>query len=98
MSGSPQPDPLTWWEKREIQQRLASELITARELNRLAQSRASVAMHEATAGMVAPDSNHAVKRAVKEAQDALADYVRALENWKNFMIHGVVPPQPGDPK
>jgi hypothetical protein len=79
-------------EKRQIERVLAGELAVASEELSRAQARLRIVMRNAVEhGALPPDSNLMVSQACEASMRANEAYRVALDRWKGFVIHGVVP-------
>jgi hypothetical protein len=87
---------LGWWEKRELEQRLAGEMSSAYEVLRLAQLSLSDAIAAASQGVQPPDSNLNFRQALSLVQTANETYLAAMKRGKDFVTHGVQPSKTGE--
>ena len=82
---------LDWWHKREIERSLANKLHEAHSVRLQSQAQLRDALDAIPRGVAPPDSNLLVKQACAAAKAAQDEYAAALAQWKNFVVHGVVP-------
>jgi hypothetical protein len=80
---------LRWWEKREVEQRLARELHGEWEALR----RANAHFRDAVLSVdnVPPDSNVMVAQAYRQSVRAHAAWKVAFDRWKGFVCDGTIP-------
>ncbi|HUJ48953.1 MAG TPA: hypothetical protein VLW25_02115 [Bryobacteraceae bacterium] len=82
---------LDWWEKREVERKLAQELSYAQEKFR----QANVTLRDLTgfspSGIPAPDSNLPIEQAHRTCVHARDQWIAALDRWTNFVKYGTIP-------
>ena len=82
---------LDWWQKREVERKLAQELNYAQEEFRLA----NLALRDLTgfsqSGIPAPDSNLPIEQADRACLHAYDQWKAALDRWTNFVKYGTLP-------
>ena len=91
MNGDCSKKQLDWWQRREIERALASELNCKLEAMRMAAVRLNEACESIGQGEVSPDSGLVVRRAGNEVSLAFKDYNEALARWKRFVLQGELP-------
>jgi hypothetical protein len=79
---------LDWWEKRELERKLAQELMAAEAKFRQANLRLMMLVDDASAAIPAPDSTLLIKQAGDTSKAAFDEWQAALERWKRFVING----------
>jgi hypothetical protein len=88
---------LDWWQKREVERKLAQELNDAQEQFR----QANLALRDLTSfcpsGIPAPDSNFRLEQVRRGRVHAYDEWKVALDRWTNFVKYGTVPEEL-DPK
>lgn len=80
-----------WWEKRELDRRLAGELASAYENYRLASFKMNEIAAAAPPPAPGPEPGSAVQQAGIARTMAYDQYIAVLERWKHFVIHGALP-------
>ena len=82
---------IDWWTKREIERALSRDLHSAQAALNLAHFKLNDAAKSIPNAVFPPDSSLFTRQALQEVKRAHAAHALALERWKNFVLHGVIP-------
>ena len=82
---------MDWWQKREIDRQLATELHVAQETFRLANLKLRDLTAAVPTGIPADDSGMALHQAHGACVEAFGAWQHALDRWTKFVKSGTIP-------